>query len=166
MLLRPVGLRFSAALSPTRKSSNVWNVILPRAPPVSARPLYWSRKNPPPRSRCLPAHPRNVVAPGHRARLEVIVVGIRAEQPERAHRPQHRDLRRLRKQRIHRRHPDLRRRRRAHAVRVRPIARERHHRLVHRCWRSTCVVNRRLVATSVAASACAAPKPGTIGAPG
>ena len=30
----------------------------------------------------------------------------------------------------------------------------------------TCVVSRRLVATSVAASACGAPKPGTMGAPG
>ena len=60
----------------------------------------------------LAANPRKIVAPGPRARLEVIVVGAGTEQSERAHRPQHGDLGRLRQQRVDRRDAEVRRCRR------------------------------------------------------
>ncbi len=63
MLLRPNGLRLSAALSPIRKSSKVWKYRRPRAVPSSSRQLSWLRKNAPKRRVCSAVHPRQRVGP-------------------------------------------------------------------------------------------------------
>ena len=107
MLLRPDGLRLSAALRPSRKSLKVWKKSLPRAVPRSSRQLDWMRKNAPPRRRVRPWTQERLSARVVFVARGEIVAEI-AEDAEAAERSQHGDLGRLVEEAVGRRHPERR----------------------------------------------------------
>ena len=131
MLLRPDGLRLPSALSPSRKSLNVWKTSLPRATPGSSRPLFCIRKKPPARVLWLPCIQARLSRPRVVFILRGKIVAQRAEEPEAAQRTQYVHLGRLIEESVGRRHPQRTRSRGAIAVRALRRPRETHARFVH-----------------------------------